>query len=556
MKWLQKESARYALLLVVLLATAAVAVIATLAYIGDIVPPHEQLIIAIIIWAITMGFMLIAGAFGLWAIHFAAEAESLRRLGHMVDAMDYIRDGVVALDRQGRITGLNPAAVDFLGEAARGQLLIQIGTTINEAQMQRLLHTESPVEIETLCTRNGDSRMLRIRSQPSKGILTLLICDVTALVRQREQTRRTTFLQLVGHMAKGVANDFNDLLCGIAGHAGLLTRQGSGKTDVTASASAIQDCANRGILLARQLMQLAADDSGEIAATACTARHIRNGIDLLKAALPPDWILECDIDPAINPVNIPPIQIEHLVQSLGLAAADNVGGSHFLAIRLSKPDQNHSTRLSAPVAAVLTIATAPLPDAILKPVAQEIAATGVIFSVIRALLQQAGGLLQRYTGDGNHSFYQVLLPEADPAALTDESTEALVLGLAAYAANWHVLIDEDISGADDCIRYLEDAGIHTLHIRGIAHLLGAIENAEHLDAMALSADVLGDDQRSLLKAISKLSPKTGIVLQRQPDSENPAIPDVVCVSTPVMPDQLLHAMIEARSRIRTVQRLS
>jgi PAS domain-containing protein len=553
-KWLKKESARYALLLVVLLATAAVAVVGTLGYISDLVPQHEQLVIASIIWALTMGFMLIAGAFGLWAIHFAAESESLRRLGRMVDDMDYIRDGVVALDRQGRITGLNPAAVDILGEIARGRPLTELDAPVSEKQLQMLLHTESPVEIETLCSRNGESRMLRIRSQPSKGILTLLIGDVTALVRQREQTRRTAFLQLVGHMAKGVANDFNDLLCGIAGHAGLLTHQGNAKADVPASARAIQDCANRGILLARQLMQLAAEESGEIAATACAARHIDNGIALLRGALPPDWTIDCTIDPGINPVNMPPIQVEHLVQSLGLAAADNAAGSHFLAISLAKPDKETCQRLSAPVAAVLTITSTPSAEAKRKPVAQELAANGVIFSVISALLQQAGGLLERYTDDENHSFYQVLLPEADPATLTVESSEALILGLAAYAANWHILIDEDISGADDCIRYLDQAGIHTLHASGIAHLLGAIENAEQLDAMALSADVLGDDQRSLLKAITKLSPKTGIVIQQPPDSAPHPTPGIVCVPTPVMPNQLLHAMIEARSRIRATSR--
>lgn len=554
MKWLQKESVRYALLLVVLLATAAVAVIATLSYIGDIVPPQEQVIIDSIIWALTMGFMLIAGAFGVWAINFAAEAESLRRLGRMVDAMDYIRDGVVALDRQGHVTGLNPAAVAILGESARGLLLTELDAPITGQQMQMLLHTESPVEIETLRTSDGECRTLRIRSQPSKGILILLVSDVTSLVRQREQTRRTAFLQLVGHMAKGVANDFNDLLCGIAGHAGLLTHQGAGKADVPASANAIQDCANRGILLARQLMQFAADESSEIAATACTARHIGNGIELLKAALPPDWTLECDVAPDTAPVNIPPIQLEHLVQSLGLAAADSSAGSHFLAIRLSKPDEKNRARLSSPVAGVLTIATTPLLNADAKPLARDSAASGIILSVVSALLQQAGGTLEHYAdGEGNVS-YQVLLPEADPTALTDDSTEALALGLAAYAANWHILIDEDIAGAADCIRYFDQAGIHTRHTRGITHILGAIENAEHLDAMVLGADVLGDDQRSLLKAIAKLTPKTGIVLQQASEIEHGAIPGVVCIPAPVIPDQLLHAMIEARSRIRSAPR--
>lgn len=66
MRWLQTESARYALLLVVLLATATVAVVFTLSYMGEIVPVKEHLTtVSIMIWALTMGFMLIARAFGL-----------------------------------------------------------------------------------------------------------------------------------------------------------------------------------------------------------------------------------------------------------------------------------------------------------------------------------------------------------------------------------------------------------------------------------------------------------------------------------------------------------
>lgn len=551
MKWLQKESVRYALLLVALLTTAAVSVTATLGYIAEIVKPHEHLIIATIIWALTLGFMLIAGAFGLWAIHFAAEAESLRRLGRMVDNMVYIRDGVIALDRQGHITGMNPAGVAMLGKSARGKRLTHIDAPITPHQMQMLLNSEIPIEIETTITHGSDLRSLRIRSQPAKGIIILLFSDVTALVRQREQTRRSAFLQLIGHMAKGVANDFNDLLCGISGHASLLLRQGNADVEVPASARAIQDCADRGILLARQLMQLTAGDQGEITATIATVHHIQNGIDLLKAILPANWTLACEISPDIGPVNIPPAQLEHLVQSLGLAAAENVTEKNFLAIRLSRPTATQRLHQNVPIAAVLTVATHPLQDAPVVPSTVEADPTGIIFSVVSALLQQGGGILEYGKDHQGNTVCQARLPEADPTALMDESTDALALGLAAYAAKWHILVDEDIQGAADCIRYLEQAGIRTLHARGITHILGAIEKNECLDAMAISAAVLGDDTNTLLKAIAKLTPKTGIVLQQELDNEHAPIPGIVYIPAPAAPDSLLHAMIEARSRIRT-----
>ena len=111
MQLLPKEGWRYAALLVLLFAIAAVAVREVLRYIEPMVPEQEFLVASAVIASLMLGFMLIAGAFGLWAIRFSAEAESTRRIGGLVDRMDYIRDGVVAIDRHGVITGLNPTAV-------------------------------------------------------------------------------------------------------------------------------------------------------------------------------------------------------------------------------------------------------------------------------------------------------------------------------------------------------------------------------------------------------------------------------------------------------------
>lgn len=555
MKWLQKEGVRYALLLVVLLAIAAIAVAVTLNYLESVVPHKELTTVTIAIWALTMGFMLIAGAFGLWAVTFAAEAESLRRLSSLVDAMTYISDGVVALDPQGKAVGLNPAAVAIFGESARNALLTEAAALITPSQIQSLLHSALPIEIETALVHDGETRTLRIRSQPSKGIVVLLVSDVTALVRTRERTRRTAYFQLVGHMAKGVANDFNDLLCGISGHAALLTRQNAKTVDIPASAAAIQDCANRGMLLARQLMQLSGPGSEEAAATAQTAQHVSAGIDLLQSGLPASWTIDRNIEEDVAPVNIPPLQIEHLVHSLGFVAADASPAKQFLEIRLSKPADGQVTPSHAPVGAVLTLATGGIPADINGLIPQDMASAGVIASVINSLIQQAGGRLERFATAEGIAVFRVLFPEADAASFATETTGALALGLEAYAANWHILIDRDISGSDECIDHFRKAGIHTVDAKGIVPLLGAIENSDRLDALALSTGVLGDDQRSLLKAISKLTPRSGIVVQQSEIGAEDGISNIVYIPTPVSPAQLLHAIIEARGRIRSHQQV-
>ncbi len=549
MNWLRKESVRYAMLLVVLLATAAIAVGVTLNYIYEIVPQKEHLtVVTIAIWAQTMGFMLIAGAFGLWAVHFTAETESLRRLGSLVDAMDYISDGVIALNRQGRATGMNPAALAIFGESARHAVLTDFCPTLPGTVLHAFLHSDTPVEAEIELADSNRTRTLRFRSQPSQGIVILLASDVTDLVRRREQTRRKAYIQLVGHMAKGVANDFNDLLCGISGHASLLARHNLRNLNIPASAAAIQDCANRGMQLARQLIQLSEPTPGETIATLQSALHINAGIDLLTASLPGDWTIDRAIENDVPPVSIPPAQLENLVQSLGLLTSDRAPSTRHLSITLSRTDTGSSGHGTV---AVLSFTAFVSPVAGEKRIPQDLESSGVIASVIKTLILQSGGKMESYASAGGDAEFRVFLPEADATSLAAESPETLAMGLEAYAANWHILMDSNILGSGACTDYFQRIGIHSRTAKGIVHILGAIENNDRLDAIVLGGSILGDDPTSLIKAISRLAPQSGIVVQdrRLPPA---GMAGVVYVPEQVTPGQLLHAMIEARSSRRAL----
>lgn len=549
MNWVRKESVHYALLLVVLLATAAVAVTATLSYIDEVVPPQHLTVITLTLWTLTMGFMLIAAAFGVWAIHFAAEKESLRRLSSLVDAMDYIRDGVVALDRQGVATGLNPAAVTIFGESARHTLLTGFCPSLSKATFDTFLNSETPFEAETELAEKNGTRTLRLRSQPSQGFVMLLVSDVTDLVRNRERTRRAAYVQLLGHMAKGVANDFNDLLCGISGHAAILGRNNLKTLNIPASAAAIQDCANRGMRLARQLIQLSKPGFDESNATVQTARHIHAGIDLLIASLPEDWTVDRSIETSLPPVNIPAAQLENLVQSLGLVTADISPATRHLSVALTGPDGDAGALATA---AVLIITASALPNANEKQIPQEMGNAGVIATVIHSLILQAGGEMKRFINADGAITFHVLLPIADAASLITEPPAMLTLGLEAYAANWHILIDRDVSGGEACADHFRRIGINTDVAQGIIHILSAIQKGAPLDAIALGSDILGDDPGSIINTISKLSPRAGIVVQPRHPHENifAGITGVVCVAESITSTQLLQAMIEARSRVR------
>ena len=95
MRFIRKEAWGYAVLLIVLCATASVAAWQTISFLHGRLSESQFNIAAAAVWLQTLGFMLIAGAFGLWAVQFAGEAESRRRIALLVTAMDYIRDGLI-----------------------------------------------------------------------------------------------------------------------------------------------------------------------------------------------------------------------------------------------------------------------------------------------------------------------------------------------------------------------------------------------------------------------------------------------------------------------------
>jgi len=114
MTFLPKSAWRYAILIIILFAIVAVASMTIISYLQDQIAEQtavetiKQLSIAI--WALTMGCMFLAGALGLWAIRSTAEIEGRRRIGRFVDTMDYLSDGLMAIDGKGHVRGSNPAA--------------------------------------------------------------------------------------------------------------------------------------------------------------------------------------------------------------------------------------------------------------------------------------------------------------------------------------------------------------------------------------------------------------------------------------------------------------
>ena len=543
---LPKEGWHFASLLIVLLTMGMLGVNSVISGLRNITSGPQLLPFEIAIWALTLGFMLIAGAFGLWAIRFSTEAEALRRVGHLVASMDFIRDAVIVVDNREHISGFNPAAAAMFGETLANGIPLQAAfPTLSSEDRQLLLHRNAPQELERAGDAGQSQRSYRFRSQPSQGMTLVLICDVTSLRQERVRLRQNAYLQLIGHIARGVATDFNDLLCGISGHASLLMRQlSTADEQVTASLDAIEDCANRGIKLGAHLLELASYENGA-SITIRGAEHLNAATELIRGAVSPALKLNIVIPEQCPPLGLSGRHLEQIVHSLGLMAADMVGSTGTVSILLDHPPETEYVRLvilPQEVASVAEAAALPGHDV-------SVMDAGVVESVVETMLVESEGKLEITSLGPQSMLYTVTIPLGHPdlaALAADDGT--LVSGIESYISSWHVLIAGNLPLLDDLNDNLKSYGVKTIRALNAVTALSRIDDSADLEAIVMSADIIGTELAGLSNAVMRLCPSAGLVALTETGILEPGTPHGVQVlKESVSRDTLLQALLEANS---------
>ncbi len=523
MKFLPKEAWRYTVLLLILFCIAGIAVWHVIDFISERLPPADSALAALLIWSLTLGFMFLAGAFGLWAIQFSAEAESRRRIGRLVDAMDYLSDGLLAIDRKGRIKGFNPAAETFaLNPANKDARLSDAFPCLQTQDIEILASSRKPQEIECNQLRSSGMRALRFRSQPSEGLTILLVSDITAMNEQRRRKRQAAQLQLVGDLARGVAHDFDNLLCSISAHASLLKRVPPGSQNATHSLEAIQEASRRGVKLAGHLLEISHTPIG-VYGTQAVEGHVANALETLRDTLGDRWQVQHRVDGTVRPIAFSGIQIEELTLNLCLQISELLPQPGVIGVCISGPADDDN---GANEAGRIVIACA-LEESALVYACEGAECSdedsGVIVSVIRSLLEGSGGALKCNKGRNGSATYCLSLP-ASGGSSTD--TSQVPAELKAYVAPWSVLYAAEHRVSVPLYSQLRQLGVQVKRVKDITTLLTNIEDSPRIDAMILHEHMLGSEPESLVRAVLKIRPSAGIVIiSNDPDSAPSSLKD-------------------------------
>jgi two-component system, cell cycle sensor histidine kinase and response regulator CckA len=566
MKWLlaafRADLWRYPLLIVLLFVIAGLASRETISSItallaeakGGVDIPEEitMRIVTIPILALTMGFLFLAGALGIWAIRSTAIMEGRRRVGRFVDAMDYLSDGLLAVDRRGRVTGSNPAARNLAApNAGIGGNFRDYFPYLSEDDLALLEDAATPQEVECVSREPNKLRAYRFRSQPSEDMNLILVSDVTRQKANEMRGRQVARLQLIGRIARGVAHDFNNILCAISGHASLLDRQKTMGDNV--SLKAIIRESQRGATLAGQMLDLSRTG---VKGSPCAAfvEHVEKAANLLRVALSSDWQVIADVQGNFPAIPLTDIQVEQVMVNLGLLASDELGKPGVLHLRVREPSPEPLANRGNGIAAVALISAygtqADYPDLMGYPETQTTAEeAGVIQSVVRSVIEEVGGRLEVILTPGSRHSFRFSLPPFSASGHWMSAVASVPEELRMIVVNWKVLLAGSVrKDLQQIQQYLKEVGMTVMVAEDIVSALQHVEADRELSAIVCDRRVLGEEADALLRAIIKLRPRAGlVVLCDSPESISTSLKsDMVVEPLNVTPTVIVQAMLRAR----------
>ncbi|MHB1025885.1 MAG: two-component system sensor histidine kinase NtrB, partial [Desulfobacteria bacterium] len=240
-----------------------------------------------------------------------------------------IGDGVMTVDREGRIAYMNPVAEMCTGwrsDEASGRDFKDCYVTRGESGR---MESKVPA-LCTLLSRNGEQRTIEEVWSPIKGENSvedghvIVFRDVTEKLSMERQVQQAQKMESLGVMAGGIAHDFNNLLTIVLGHAELALNEISPMSPARGSLTEITTAARRAADLSLQM--LAYTGKAVFAAERVALGDlVEEMAHLIKTAISKKATLTLNLEKGLPPIQGDPSQIRQIVMNLIINASEAIG---------------------------------------------------------------------------------------------------------------------------------------------------------------------------------------------------------------------------------------
>ena len=292
-----------------------------------------------------------------------------QRLHIQATALDAVANGVMFLDREGRIEWMNPAMSRGTGyalEEVLGQRPEMLRADYHDEQADAtawevLKRGEVWRDEYAYRRKDGSTFTVALVITPvldERGEIARYVAvahDVTERRSLEYQLRQSQKMEAVGQLAGGIAHDFNNLLTTVLASAGLLEEQVAGDPVALDEARLIHQSAERGAALTRKLLAFGRRQRLEIK-TVNLAELIGDFSRMIRRVLREDITVELALkEPAW--VRADPGAIEQILMNLATNARDAMpsGGTFAIATEHATLDREGVMRTGCPRPGAYTI---------------------------------------------------------------------------------------------------------------------------------------------------------------------------------------------------------
>jgi signal transduction histidine kinase len=248
--------------------------------------------------------------------------------------IENVADGVLVVDRNGRVLYANPAAAEILGHTREELVLAALGRPSVSGET-----TEITVPRPGRGPAQVEMRVVEL-TWDGKPALLASLRDVSLQRARDERLRQSQKLEAIGRLAAGVTHDFNNLLAVIEAGLRLLQKRLADLHSDPKVDALMEELLNRtsnGGALTQQLLAFSRQQSLTPRSVNLNAR-IRSLAGMLQHTLGRGISIETKLDESLGPVSVDANQLDVAILNLAVNARDAMSGRGTLTIETSKQD--------------------------------------------------------------------------------------------------------------------------------------------------------------------------------------------------------------------------
>jgi len=419
-------------------------------------------------------------------------------------------DGVLVVDGQGRVADMNPAF-----EAALGLHAAQaIGRQASEVlapwpELGALVAAGKEGQFELSLPTGKAARDWALRLAPiggphgQPGGCLVMLHDISELRHLEAQLLQAQKMESIGHLASGVAHNFNNLLTAISGHASfardMLPPEHPARQDI----EQVLRNARRAALLTRQLLAFLCRRSTPPHAVNLNDLILDMG-EMLGHLIGEDIELTTDLAPNLGTVRVDSNQIEQAIINLALNARDAMPTGGRLTLRTANVDVGQAGaehHRAVPPGCYVALAVCDTGMGISDEARAHLfepffttkepgKGTGLGLATVLGIVRQHQGYIVVDSEPDRGTTFTIYLPRVDEHAAHEAAPTPETAG-PAQGGSETVLVAEDDPGVRAWLgRVLRELGYVVLEAASGAEALALLERERGLRPALLVADVV------------------------------------------------------------------